>query len=481
MQIDGAFRPTLALGQARAVIIWKLIGYVGLGLFIVIVPRAMGPDLYGRVAGLLSLISLLTLLTGLGAIPMFGRFIPQYEAQGEKSKTQALFVQLFCVRALVAGLLAMVFLFLFPLLVPEASPLTVVAGGAALLFGALALTCYQLFYGLNALGRWLSQEALTNSLFLILLIALGAWQSLERAALALFGTQLGLLLLGLFWTRSFFTFRRSAFHFSFLFSHLRFGLPFFVAGMLLMAVWRGGEVMVLFFSGQKAEVAFFNVANAMAMTFAMLIGQLTIMIIPSLTTLHISGKEEEVDTWLGASLKYLTIASFLFLFVVHALGAWAVGRIMGEQYLPVVANLKMLAIGLLPLGLIRSGISIAMVHKQPGKVLWVTAGALVTFVLAAAVLVPRAGSYGASAAVALAFGTAAVITYHQFPLAPVLAVARFWRVMLLGLVALGALALPSPPLVPVGILTIVFYVWLLFWGKVVSVREIRQIGRALVT
>ena len=480
MQTDATSLPTLAIGKTRILLIWKLVEYAGLALFIVIVPSVMGPDLYGRVAVLLSFIILLTMVTGLGGLPMFGRFIPQYEAQGEKSKTQALFVQLFWARALVAGLLSIVFLFLFPLILPEASPRTVLAGAGAFLFGALSVTCYQLFYGMNALGRWLSQEALTKLLFLILLISLGGMQSLEGAAFALLGTQLGFLLLGLFWTRSYFTLSSSAFNFSFLFSHLGFGLSFFAAGLLLMAVWRGGEVFVLLFSGQRAEVAFFNVANAVAIAFYGLISQLAAMIIPSVTTLHVFGEARKMNALLGYSLKYLTIASFSFLFVVHGLGSWAVEVTMGAQYFPVVANLKLLAFGLLPLGLISTGISMAMVHKQPGKVLRVTGGALVTFVLVSAVLIPHAGSYGASAAVALALGGAGVITYHQFPLAQVLAVARFWRLVFLGLIASGVLVLPLTP-VSTGLLAVVLFISLLFSGNVISAREILKISQGLVT
>ena len=104
------------IGQTKVIAIWKLIEYVGLVLFIVIVPRTMGPDLYGLFAVFLSFIGVFTMASGLGALSMFGRFIPQYEAQGEKAKTQAFFVQLFCARSLMAGLLSVVFLFIFPLI-----------------------------------------------------------------------------------------------------------------------------------------------------------------------------------------------------------------------------------------------------------------------------------------------------------------------------------------------------------------------------
>lgn len=483
MQIEDTPPPSLALGQTRTAMIWKLVEYVGLISFIVIAPRNMGPDLYGRFAALLALIGLFIAITGLGALPTFGRFVPEYAAKGEESKIQAVFTQLFFVRVGVAGLLGVVFLFLFPRLLPGASPLTVAAGAGAFFCGAIATTCYQIFYGLNSLGRWLSQQALLKIFLLVLLAILGGWQSPERASLALFMTYLGFLLFGLFWARAYFTLDRSAFRFSFLFSHLRFGLQFFAANFLLMAAWRGGELMVLFISGRNAEVGFFNVASAVTMAFSALLGQLAFMITPSLTTLHISGKKEEMNTWLGYSLKYLTIASFSFLLMVHALGEWAVRTAMGEQFLPVVSNLKVLAFGLLPVALIRTGVSLAVVNKKPRRYLAVAVGTLTTFLIIAAVLVPRLGSLGAAVAIALAQGCAAVITYFQFPLVPVLAVARYGRIVLLGFVALGvlgALGLTSNPPALMGLVAIVIYIILLFWGKVLGAQEIRQIGQILV-
>lgn len=80
-----------------------------------------------------------------------------------------------------------------------------------------------------------------------------------------------------------------------------------------------------------------------------------------------------------------------------------------------------------------------------------------TFVLVATVVIPRAGSYGASAAVALALAAAGAITYYQFPVGPVLAVARYWRLVALSLVTVGVLAVPASPVVPIGLLTFVLY------------------------
>jgi len=456
------------------VLIWKLIEYMGLACFIVLVPQMMGPDSYGSFAVLLSLFGLFIMISGLGAFLAFGRFIPEYEARKEKLKTKALFMQLLIIKTAVVGLLSVFFLFIFPRLLPETSSLTVVCGAGAFFFGAIGATFYQLFYGLNSMNKLLTREALSKPILIVVFIALGGGHDLERAAFALLIAQAGLFLLGLFWARSYFTFKKSDLHFSLLFSHLRFGLLFFVANLFLMAVWRGGEVVVLLFSGKTSEVAFFNIANAVMMTFYFLIGQLTVLLVPSLTKLYVSGKKEKMDALLGYSLKYLTIFSFLILIAVYTLGEWGVEKIMGEQYQPVVKNFKMLSFALFPAALVHTGLSLAMIHNQPYKFFRITIGAMVTFIVVAAFLVPRLGSYGASVAVALALGSAGVIALFQFSMGEVLIFARFWRLVFFSLLTVIFVILATSVPLLMGLFALIFYLLFLFLGNVISIRDYKQ-------
>ena len=480
MKTDDASPFTLVISNARVVMLWKVVEYTGLALFIIIVPRLMGPKLYGSFAVLFSLIGLLSMASGLGMQNTFGRFVPEYEALGDRSKTRALFTQIFCIRALFAGFLGLLaFLFFLPRLLPEATSLTLAVGTGGFLFGVLALTCYQLFFGLNLLGRWLIKDALIIPILIILLIALSERLNLERAAFALLVTQLGILLFGLFLARSFFTFDRSILNFSFIFSHLRFSLLFFAANLSLMVVFRGGEVIVKLFSGQSTEVAFFNIANSVAIACYGLIGQFIVMIRPSLTTLHVSKEEEKKVYLMGYTLKYLTIASFLLIFTVHILGVWGIERILGEQYLPVVNNLKVIIFGLIPVAIIRTGGSLAMLHKHAHKFIPVTVGALVIFILTAVFLVPRSGSHGASIAMVLALGSAAAITFYQFSLVKVLEVALFWRQIFVGIIPLGVIAWPTTLSVPIDLAAVVLYISLLFLGKVLDTNDIQKISKVV--
>jgi hypothetical protein len=66
--------------DTRKVIFWKGVEYVGLFLFLVLIPRTMGAKLYGDFAIMLSILGVFILSNALGGLPIFGRFIPEFKA-----------------------------------------------------------------------------------------------------------------------------------------------------------------------------------------------------------------------------------------------------------------------------------------------------------------------------------------------------------------------------------------------------------------
>lgn len=466
-------------GQTRAVFGWKIVEYTGQVLFVFATPRLMGPDHFGRFAALLSLTSLMIMASALGAQATFARFIPEYQAAGRATRIRALFTQLFLLRGAAALIFGVAFLAFFPKVLEGTSRLTTALGAATLLVGAMGTTTYQLCYGLNDLGRWLTRDALNRPVLLALLFILGGLESPERAALALCLTELSLLALGSFWARSYFLVGRDAFDTRLLFTHLAFGFVFFIANLLVMAVWRGGETAIAVFSGREAEIAYFSVSAALAMTVSALIGQLGNIITPAVTTFHLAGDFEQVDAWLGNSLKYFTILCVGIVLVIWAMGDELVRLLLGPDYRPVVANLRILAFALLAVPFMRTAISLAVVRGEPNRSLVISGSGLAAFVLAAVLLVPPEHSAGASWAVVTGVVASAGVATLQFPMGSILAGARFWRLLGISLLPVAIVVVGFPGLPPkVGnCLALLGYPALLFWGRIVAPDDIRAFMR----
>ncbi len=481
LQTKSEYTPTQAVSLTRVVMYWKALEYVGLAAFIVLVPRLMGPERYGRFAAVVSLLVLLITASGLGGMTAFGRFVPQYLAAGDWSKARALFVQLFWARAGVSILLAAGLFLFFPVLLPGISGGTQLAAASALVAGATASSCYQVFYGLNDLGKWSCQDALFRFVLIALLFLLGGIQNLNRAINTLLFAQVAFLLLGLAWTRRFFNGDRSALGFSFLWSHLSFGMQFFMANLMLMAIWRGGEVLILTLSSNGAGAAYFNVANSAILAPALLVLQFSVMFVPSLTSLLVSGEEQKLISFLGYVLKYATIGSFGVAIVVYALGDWAVRQLLGAAFLPVVDNLRILALGLPAVAVLGTAGCQAIVYKRPLRWLAVTLVALLSFLTAGFFLIPLRGALGASMGITLALALAAVVAHLQLSLGPVFAAARFWRLALGGLAAVTIMIQPMGAAPVMGLLALLLFLTILFWTNVVSLHEVRQIAHGLTT
>jgi O-antigen/teichoic acid export membrane protein len=474
--VDGS--PTLG-SQSRAVAAWKVAEYAGLALFTVALPRAMGPAQFGRFAALVSLVGLLAMAAALGAQATFGRFVPEYHARGEPRRIRALFTQLFALRLAVALFVAALLLLFHARLLPGSSRATGAVAAAAFVSVALGAVCYQLLYGLNQLGRSLVHDGLARLLLVALVFALAGLHDLDRAAAALVLAEFALLLVGLAWARGWFDVAAARALRADLPHQLGFGLGFFGANLLLLAVWRGGELAVLYLSGNSAEVAYYSIANAAALTLAMLLGQLLGLLLPQLTSLATTGRTDDADRLLGAAVKYLTMAAFAFLLLINGLGRWLVELVLGAPYLPVVDNLRILAVAVLPVALLRAAMTTAMVRKEPRRALAVAAAGLTVFGAVAAVTVPLRASPGASLAAVAATTVTAAVGAWRFRLAPVLRLARYGRLVMLGAGAAALSALSWGPAPARLALAAALFGATLFAFRVIEPAELRRLVTAM--
>ena len=472
-------RPVSMLAAVRVVGIWKCGEYAALAAFVIIVPRMMGPALYGRLAALVSLMTLLVSTSGLGTGAIFGRFLPEYSATGDQLKARALFIQLFWTRAVLALFLSIGLMVFLPRLIPGLSSLSFAIAGLALLAGATAATCFQVFYGSKQFGKWSSQEPLTRATLLVLLLLLGGAHSLDRAIIAVALTNLVILGLGLFWSQDFFKTERAPIRWDTVWAHLRFGVTVFAGNLLLMTVWRLGETAIVMLSGSSSEAAFFNIANAAVMSANSLIILVFVMLIPVFTTLYVSGKQAAVEESMGRVLKLVTIAAFFAILAAYVAGPLVIERLLGQRFAAVGANLRVLVLGLPATALIALGAARGVILQCPGKTMITNGSALCTFIVAAFLLLPRMVSVGASIAVTLAMFTGAALACYIFELTPVLRIARFGRLVLVCAISFAVLTLLPAPILISGIFSAALFVGLLFGTGVLQIAEVRAFVHGL--
>jgi O-antigen/teichoic acid export membrane protein len=408
---------------------------------------------------------------------VFGRFIPEYAARGDSRKVRAVFMHVLQTRVVAAALAAPFLYLLLRRSLPDASDLVLYASAGGFLAMTLSAPLYNVFFGLNRLGASMSRDAFAQFLLLGLLIAIGAAASLERAAIAVLVTQLVVLAIGVVLCRRFFTLERSVFDLPSLFVHARFGLTVFGANLLLRLPWRLGETALALGGVDVAQIAFFNVALSATSAFTRMLNNATTLQIPELSLREAAGDVAGRDRGLGIALRYLTVAACLFVLVVMALAPLAVERLLGEEYLGVLPNLSIVALAALAAPLIRTALARAVVGIRLVRTAVLGAVLVGTFAVAAAVLIPRYGAAGASAALVVANFAAAAVAMFQIRGSGVLREARMPR-------QLAAAAAPAALLLVAGrspmaaAAAAALYLIAVFALRIVEWRDLRKIAAA---
>ena len=424
MNTDGLGR------QMRPVVLLKAAQFAGIALTGILIPRWMGPDLFGQFVVLFSIIMLWRMTCNIGGRYIFGRFVPMYASRGETEEVRAVFMHVLATRATIALVGAPVLFWLLSRLLPDASRTTLLAGASTYVFALVAGPMFGVQFGLNRLGLSLINDPMRRFLFLILLVALGGTASLERASLALLTAQFFVLMVGLVLARRFFILQPSTFDLSSLWEHVRFGVVAYFASFLVRIPWRLGETTLALQDVDSAKIAYFGVAVAATGAVASLIASATTLLIPSLSTQQEVGDLSARDQTLGLVLKYVLVAAGLYAFVVIAVAPFAIRALLGESYLGALPSLLILTLGILALPLRSTALALAVVTGRVRLNVQLGVVAVAVFGLAAYVLIPTFESQGAAIALLISILTTAVLGALQIRRTAVLSVARVGRLIL---------------------------------------------------
>jgi O-antigen/teichoic acid export membrane protein len=466
-------------GQLRPIALIKLAQIASMALFGVVAPRWLGPVRFGELAVILATSNLWMAACTLGGRYVFGRFVPEYAARGETHRVRAVFMHVLETRVLAAAVASPFLFLLLRRSLPDASMFVLLAATGSFLALTLSSPMYNVFFGLNRLGTSMSRDAFGQFVLLGLLFALGAAWSLERAVLAVLLTQLLILGIGIALCRGLFTLDRSAFELSEVMGHLRFGIVVFAANLLLRLPWRLGETALGLNGIDPAQIAYFNVALSATAAFTRLLGGATTLQIPTLALREASGDEAGRDRGLGGALRYLIVAAVLFVLAVLAVARFSVELLFGAAYLPVVPNLSIVALAALGAPFVRTALSYAVLRvrvARSGALGLVSVGG---FVVAAALLIPRYASLGASIAVVVGSLAGAVVSIAQIHGSGILAEAR-WKLQLVAAAPPAVLLLIAGPAPLVAAGAGVLYLALVFALRVAEWKDLRQVAVAAV-
>jgi len=445
--------------------------------FGLLVPRLMGPESFGRYALLTSVSMWFAMLSGLGAVSLMTRVVPQFAAAGDTSGIRKLMTNLLALRASTGVLTGLAY---FAIIAALAGDLDRVAAGliaAAVFCRAVGNICFSLFLGLNRAARWGLGDLARKVLTLGGVVVGYPIAGLRGACAGFLAANIVVLIAGLIGARPYIRWSAIDFRREYLGPFLKIGTSFAAGNLLLALAQRSGETIVRLASDDYAQVGFFGVAYSAYLTGAYVLWQGSVAFAPLLVTLQHRDDAAAVSLWLGRLLKWMMVGAALVALATALVADDVVPRLLGAAFMPAATSFRPLAASIFMLAIGCVGRLGALVADRP----WLSAGAagaeLAICVGAGLLLSPRFGSTGMACAILLGTAAyAAVITWrtrdvvgyspraaiHAAALvAPCLLLAFFrggplWNVALLGVAAAGYLAL-------------------LHWRGVITVGELRAL------
>ncbi len=199
--------------------------YPFLVLFVMLIPRTMGPEIYGEYALVISIIAIMTSLTNLGVTEICGRFVREFEVRGESANIKRFSSNLLTLKIAIDLITSVVLLSVLHFAYCDRFPFTYFILVVAIpLVSDLGTVPYALFFGLNKLGKFSLRDPVNRALILILLFILFHYYGLFGAILSTLLVEGSMAILYFFWTRNYFRIEDFRVVLPFLRPYLRFSL-----------------------------------------------------------------------------------------------------------------------------------------------------------------------------------------------------------------------------------------------------------------
>lgn len=425
------------LQGAAWVLVQRLAMIAGAALFVLVVPRLMGPSLYGRFALLTSVCAWCVMLSELGLAQVFSRYLPRELHDNVSDGVARFFSTAMIFRTAAATAVAAVCFLVTHAVLPDLglAPLLLIA--AATWMEAANDTLFCLFLGLHQAARWAMGDAGRCWLTVLLVPAGFAFGGLVGAVAGLLAVEALLLAVGTAWARP--RLQRSGPRFAWRHfrPYMRFGLVFFIGALLGSTSRNIGAVLVQGMSHDYAEVGYFGLAYGMYQAAAGAYLQLVQSFTPFLSTLVHQERREDLALWSERLLKAATVIAVPAVFGALLLGKLVVEIVSGHDYVPAARCLWPMALCLLALIPGRLAGALAVAVERPGLTLRASCVRLAVLVPLGLVLTRWGGSFGMC--LALLASSTAYALWLMVSLRPVVSVpCRQWGVAL----AAGALFVP---------------------------------------
>jgi O-antigen/teichoic acid export membrane protein len=217
-------------------------------------------------------------------------------------------------------------------------------------------------------------------------------------------------------------------------------------------------------------VAIFDIPNQMFLLMAGVILPFIFALAPIFTKLLLEGKERKLSKWSSIAGKYMGILCTATFFGFAACGRQLFSTILGPGFGGSYLNGVIQLAGIFPFVIVSMGILFSMVYKKPHRFFAALAVTIVSFAIAAGILIPLYGAAGCAVAMYLYF----MDELRQ-------SILSLGKTVGIGVIFLPLLWARRGLAVSLALFAVFFaiYVLILLAAKVLSLEEIQTIRQAI--
>jgi O-antigen/teichoic acid export membrane protein len=374
--------------------------YPFIALFAILVPRLMGPTLYGHYALFVSIVGMGTALLDLGMTEISARMVPELQQGSDQRAIRTFFSRMLGFK-IPFDLLAIALGVLVFWVLQGARPQYLVPLLLAIFIGDLGGAAYGLLFGLNRPTICSLRDPLRRAAGLVIVLVLFRNFGLGGAISSAVFVECLLALFNFWWIRRYISPRELVPDFSYTLPLLRYGLLFYLSWGVTNLWQRLGNTLISSLYGDFREIALFDLSNQIFLTAVGFTMFLITALAPMFTRLRLDGKDGKIVDWSRRIITYSQIVCVAGLAAWLLIGDELIRVLIGPQYNGLYANVAILLCGTFPMVVVQLGLTLAMAYASPGSYLIALCVAVASFVGASFVLVPSYGALGCSAATAL--------------------------------------------------------------------------------
>lgn len=346
--------PTRYGRQAARNATWGLIGrgatmVIGVA-WLCSIPRLMGPDKYGALILIASILDFQLNIGRLGVERTYGRFLPQYSAENAGEAIGQLFggtsmvlVAWGMLTGGAAGYVAYSLLNSY-LVVGEA-----VLIGATGFVGVTAGIFYALLYGRNRISLSVLQKPIWLASRLVIVAALAIHYGLAGAIVGLLASQVLVATLGLILARPLPLAGIASIDSACLWRHLRFGLLAMFAGLTYPTVLRGGNILLSLAGSPTQQIALFGILVSLVVQAETVLSAPAFWLVPGLSQLVALADQRRAADWLERLCRYQAVIGVLIMAAAMSIGGPLLQLMVGSEYASIGGLLRIPVLALIPL------------------------------------------------------------------------------------------------------------------------------------